>query len=71
MRKLVDVRNEDQEKAFELHSHSDGLYLSVKCSDNKHHYKVVFIRVSDMIYQIIKAIGLERWRLVCDQMNIR
>ncbi len=71
MRKLVDVRNEDQEKVFELHSNPDGLYLSVKCSDNKHHHKVVFIRVSDMIYQIIKAIGLERWRLVCDQMNIR
>lgn len=38
MGKLIDVKNAEQEKAFELHGNPDALYLSVKCSDNKHHY---------------------------------
>lgn len=71
MGKLVDVKNEKQEKAFELHSDPDALYLSVKCSDNKHHHRVVAIKVSDAVYQIAKAVGPERWRSVCDQAYIQ
>ena len=46
MGKLIDVKNAEQEKAFELHSDPDALYLSVKCSDNKHHSRIVVIKVS-------------------------
>ena len=35
MGKLVDIKNGEQEKAFELHSDEEALYLSVKCSDNR------------------------------------
>ena len=70
MRKLIDVKNESQEKAFELYSELDALYLSVKCSDHKHHHKVVVIKVSDVLYQIAMAIGSENWKMMCDQTNI-
>lgn len=67
MRKLIDVKNEAQEKAFELQSDPDALYLSVKCSDHKHHHKVVVIKVSDVLYQIAMAIGPEKWKAICNQ----
>ena len=35
MGKLIDIKNGEQEKAFELHSCNNALYLSVKCSDNR------------------------------------
>ena len=68
MGKLVDIKNGDQEKAFELHSDEEALYLSVKCSDNRkgHHY--VDIKVSDVIYQIAKAAGTGEWKGVCAQL---
>lgn len=69
MGKLIDVKNADQEKAFELYSEPDALYLNVKCSDNKHHHRVVTIKVSDAIYQIAKAVGPERWRTECGDVN--
>ena len=69
MRKLIDVKNAEQEKAFELHGNPDALYLSVKCSDNKHHSRIVVIKVSDALYQIAKTIGPERWKAVCEQAS--
>ena len=68
MGKLIDVKNADQEKAFELHSEPDALYLNVKCSDKKHHSRVVCIKVSDAIYQIARAAGPEQWRSVCSNI---
>lgn len=68
MGKLIDVRNKEQEKVFELHSEPDALYLNVKCSDNKHHHRIVSIKVSDAIYQIAKAAGSEQWRSVCNKV---
>ena len=50
MHKLIDVKNAEQEKAFELHGDPDALYLNVKCSDNKHHSRIVVIKVSDALY---------------------
>lgn len=70
MGKLIDVKNEDQEKAFELHSAPDALYLSVKCSNNKHHCRLVYIKVSDVLYQIAKAIGPDKWQDICKQVHV-
>ena len=69
MGKLIDVKIAEQEKAFELHSDPDALYLSVKCSDNKHHSRIVVIIVCDALYQIAKTIGPERWKAVCEQAS--
>lgn len=67
MGKLVDIKNGNLEKAFELHSDSQALYLSVKCSDNKKRCRYVDIKVSDLIYQITQATGSEVWLEVCRQ----
>lgn len=68
MSKLVDIKNGEQEKAFELHSDDQALYLSVKCSDNKKGHRFVDIKVSDAIYQIAKAATPEEWMGVCNQL---
>ena len=69
MGKLVDIKNGEQEKAFELHSDDKALYLSVKCSDNKKGHRFVDIKVSDAIYQIAKAASAEEWLGVCTQLQ--
>lgn len=68
MGKLIDIKNGAQEKAFELHSDEDALYLSVKCSDNRKGHRYVDIKVSDAIYQIAKAAGAAEWKNVCNQL---
>ena len=65
MEKLVDIKNVQQEKAFELYREPDALYLHVKCSDNKKGHRIVVIKVSDVIYQIAKAVGSEEWATIC------
>lgn len=70
MGKLIDVRNEEQEKAFERHSEPDALYLYVKCSNNKHYSRIIRIKVSDLLYQIAKTVGSEQWRFVCNEAFI-
>lgn len=69
MGKLVDIKNGEQEKAFELHSDDEALYLSVKCSDKKKGHRFVDIKVSDAIYQIAKAASSEEWLGVCTQLQ--
>lgn len=68
MGKLVDIKNGEKEKAFELHSHDDALYLSVKCSNNKKGHRYVDIKVSDVIYQIAMATNKEEWIGMCNQL---
>ena len=70
MGKLIDIKNEEQEKAFELHSANNALYLSVKCSNSKKGHRYVDIKVSDVLYQIAKAAGPEEWMGVCSQLYI-
>ena len=70
MGKLVDIRNDRQEKAFELHSETDALYFNVKCSDNKNHSRIVSIKVSDVVYQIAKVVSPEQWQSVCRKASI-
>lgn len=69
MGKLVDIKNGEQEKAFELHSTDKALYLSVKCSNSKKGYRYVDIKVSDVLYQIAKAAAPEEWMGVCSQLH--
>ncbi len=71
MDKLIDVKNAKQEKAFELHGDSEALYLNVKCSDSKHHSRIVVIKLSDVLYQIAKTVGPEMWQTVCEQAKTR
>jgi hypothetical protein len=68
MGKLVDIKNGAQEKAFELHSDDNALYLRVKCSDNKRGHRYVDIKVSDVIYQIAQAASPEEWKGVRNQL---
>lgn len=52
MGKIAEIRNCNQERTFDLIREADALYLSVKCSDNKGHSKILKIKVSDVLYQI-------------------
>ena len=54
MGKIAEIKNCNQDRTFDLIRGSDALYLSVKCSDNKGHSKILKIKVSDVLYQIWK-----------------
>lgn len=67
MEKLVDIKNGEQEKAFELHGDDKVLYLRVKCSSSKKGHRYVNIKVSDVLYQVGRAIAPDEWRQLLDQ----
>lgn len=52
MGKIAEIKNGNQDRAFDLLREMDALYLNVKCSDNKGHSKIVKIKISDVLYQI-------------------
>ena len=54
MGKIAEIINEDQKRTFDLIRGPDALYLSVKCSDNVNHSKVLKIKLSDVLYQVWK-----------------
>lgn len=54
MGKIAEIINADQKRTFDLIREPDALYLSVKCSDNEKHSKVIKIKLSDVIYQVWK-----------------
>jgi hypothetical protein len=54
MGKIAEIINADQKRTFDLIRESDALYLSVKCSDNEKHSKVLKIKLSDVLYQVWK-----------------
>lgn len=54
MGKIAEIINSDQKRTFDLIREPDALYLSVKCSDNENHSKVLKIKLSDVLYQIWK-----------------
>lgn len=54
MGKIAEIINEDQKRTFDLIREPDALYLSVKCSDNVNHSKVLKIKLSDVLYQVWK-----------------
>ena len=52
MGKIAEIINADQKRTFDLIREPDALYLSVKCSDNENHSKVLNIKLSDVLYQV-------------------
>ncbi len=62
MSKIAEIKNGDQARTFDLMRESDALYLSVKCSDNRGHSKILQIKVSDVLYQIWKYMTLREKR---------
>ena len=54
MGKIAEIINADQKRTFDLIREPDVLYLSVKCSDNENHSKVLKIKLSDVLYQVWK-----------------
>ena len=62
MGKIAEIKNGDQARTFDLMRESDELYLSVKCSDNKGHSKILKIKVSDVLYQVWKYMTLREKR---------
>ncbi len=61
MGKIAEIKNDNQDRTFDLLRESDALYLNVKCSDNKGHSKILKIKVSDVLYQIwYKMTGKEK-----------
>lgn len=54
MGKIAEIINADQKRTFDLIREPDALYLSVKCSDNENHSKVLKIKLSDVLYQVWK-----------------
>ena len=48
----IPIRDSDGNKAFELVREPKGLFLYVKCSDNKHKKKYRKICTSDALYQM-------------------
>lgn len=50
MGKIAEIINADQKRTFDLIREPDALYLSVKCSDNENHSKVLKIKLSDALY---------------------
>lgn len=54
MGKIAEIINADRKRTFDLIREPDALYLSVKCSDNANHSKVLKIKLSDVLYQVCK-----------------
>lgn len=69
MGKIAEIKNGNQDRAFDLLREPDALYLNVKCSDNKGHSKIVKIKVSDVLYQIWNKITVKEKRTVIRMIN--
>ena len=54
MGKIAEIINADPKRTFDLIREPDALYLSMKCSDNEKHSKVLKIKLSDVLYQVWK-----------------
>lgn len=66
MKKLIEIRNEADERACDLVEEDDGaLRYYMKCSDNKGHSKTVIVNMSDVVYPAIKRMSRqERQRVM-------
>ncbi|MEE1257248.1 MAG: hypothetical protein UHN47_12145 [Lachnospiraceae bacterium] len=69
MGKIAEIKNGNQVRTFDLVRESDALYLSVKCSDNNCHSKIIKIKVSDVLYQIWKKMTGKEKREACKMIN--
>lgn len=69
MGKIAEIKNGNQDRAFDLLREPDALYLNVKCSDNKGHSKIVKIKLSDVLYQIWNKITTKEKKAVVRMIN--
>lgn len=69
MGKIAEIKNAEQCRTFDLVREPDALYLDVKCSDNGKHSKILRIKVSDVLYQIWKAMTSMEKRKACKMIN--
>lgn len=69
MGKIAEIRNEDQERTFDLIREADALYLSVKCSDSNKHSRIIRVKVSDVFYQIWLKMTFAEKRKACQFIN--
>ena len=69
MGKIVEITNGGQERAFDLVREPDALYLYVKCSDVHKHSKIVKIKLSDVLYQIWRAMTSVEKHKACKMIN--
>lgn len=69
MGKIAEIKNCNQDRTFDLIREPDALYLSVKCSDNKGHSKILMIKVSDVLYQIWRKMTGKEKREACRMIN--
>ena len=69
MGKIAEITNGEQERAFDLVREPDALYLHVKCSDVHKHSRIVRIKLSDVLYQIWKAMTSVEKRKACKMIN--
>ncbi len=69
MGKIVEITNGAQERAFDLVREPDALYLYVKCSDVHKHSKIVKIKLSDVLYQIWRAMTSVEKHKACKMIN--
>lgn len=69
MVKIAEIRNAEQCRIFDLIRESDALYIDVKCSDNGKHSKILRIKLSDVLYQIWRAMTSVEKRKVCNMIN--
>ena len=69
MPKIVDIKNGEEKKVFELWRNEEAIYLKVKCSNSQKGHRMLDIKVSDVMYQIIQEIGLADWRDMCREVE--
>lgn len=69
MGKIAEIKNGNQDRTFDLVREPDALYLSVKCSDNKGHSKILKIKVSDVLYQIWKNMTFREKDAICKMVR--
>ena len=65
MSKIAEIRNETQDRTFDLIRESDALYLSVKCTDQDHHSRIIKIKLSDVLYQVWRHMTSGERRRMC------
>lgn len=65
MGKIMEIKNDKQQRAFDLLREPDALYLEVKCSHSKDHSKIVRIKLSDVLYQVWRKMNEKEKEKTC------
>jgi hypothetical protein len=67
MGKLIQIKDGEQRKTFEVECAPDALYFNFKCysSHQKEKYRIIHIKLSDVIYQIFTQLTPEERTKYC------